>query len=163
MTKHYNAPWSNSLVMASLLVTALCAGGATAILLCAPGALPWTSLLPLAILAGAALFTIRGYTVTTDTILVHRLGWATRLPLAGLQSVRIEPRAMQHSLRLFGNGGLYSFSGLFRNKTLGVYRAFVTDPDGTVVLGYAGRTVVISPSPAEDFIRDLARSIPETF
>src|SRR3954464_11996498 len=99
---------------------------------------------------GGALFTIRGYTVTPDALLVHRLFWTTRLPLAGLQSAQFEPNAMRWSIRTFGNGGLFSFTGWYRNKALGAYRAFVTDPHQTVVLHFPNRTVVVSPSvPAE--------------
>jgi Bacterial PH domain len=120
------------------------------------GLLPWLALLPLAIVCGGALFTIRGYAVTADALLVRRLWWATRLPLAGLCSAAFEPDAMRRSLRLCGNGGLFSFSGLFRNKTLGNYRAFVTDPRRVVVLRFATRTVVVSPSEPEEFVRCIA-------
>ena len=116
------------------------------------------ALLPLAIVCGGILFTIRGYTVTPDALLVHRLFWATRLPLSGLHSAQIEPGAMRWSIRTFGNGGLFSFTGWFRNTTLGAYRAFVTDPHRAVVLHFAGRTVVVSPSAPEDFVRDIRTS-----
>jgi hypothetical protein len=115
----------------------------------------WVALLPLAIICGGALFTIRGYTVTPDAILVHRLFWTTRLPLAGLQSAQFEPDAMRRSLRMFGNGGLFSFTGFFRNKALGTYRAFVTDPRKIVVLHFPRRTVVISPGSPKEFVHDV--------
>jgi DNA-binding transcriptional regulator of glucitol operon len=115
-------------------------------------------LLPLAIIVGSALFTIRGYTVTSDAVLVHRLFWATLLPLAGLQSAQFEPGAMRWSIRTFGNGGLFSFSGFFRNKALGAYRAFVTDPQRTVVLRYSTRTVVVSPEKPEEFAENVTVS-----
>jgi len=120
------------------------------------GLLPWLGLLPLVLLVGSALFTIRGYTVASDAILVHRLFWATQLPLAGLESAQFEPGAMQRSIRTFGNGGMFAFTGCFRNKLLGPYRAFVTDPHRTVVLHYDRRTVLVSPSAPEDFVRHLA-------
>ncbi|HTQ31885.1 MAG TPA: PH domain-containing protein [Opitutaceae bacterium] len=153
--RHYPAPWSTSLIAVSSLATLLCLGSAGAIAWQGRGLPSWVGLLPLAIIAGGALFTIRGYTVAADVILVHRLCWATRLPLAGLESARFEPDAMRRSIRTFGNGGLFSFAGYFRNKPLGAYRALVTDPHQTVVLRYAGRTVVISPSAPEEFVRSL--------
>jgi hypothetical protein len=113
------------------------------------------ALLPLAIVCGGILFTIRGYTVNSDVLIVHRLFWTTRLPLAGLHSAQVEPEAMRWSIRTFGNGGLFAFTGWFRNTTLGAYRAFVTDPHRTVVLQFTGRTVVISPSTPEEFVRDV--------
>lgn len=122
--------------------------------------MPWIALLPLAIIAGGALFTIRGYTVTPDAVWVHRLFWKTRLSLTGLQSARFEPDAMSGSIRIFGNGGLFSFSGFFRNKTLGTYRAIVTDPHLTVVLRFSSRTMVVSPSTPEDFVHEIAIARP---
>jgi hypothetical protein len=153
--KDYQAPWSTSLIAVSSLSTVLCAGIGIVVILSGRGTMPWIALLPLAIIAGGALFTIRGYTVTPDAVLVHRLFWKTRLPLTGLQSARFEPDTMRGSIRIFGNGGLFSFSGFFRDKALGTYRAFVTDPHRTVVLRFPSRIVVVSPSTPEDFVHEI--------
>lgn len=153
--KFHKAPWSTSLIVISSLATLLCAGISAGIIWKSRGTLALPALIPLALILGAALFTIRGYTVTANAILVRRLFWETALPLAGLQSAEFDPKAMRWSLRLFGNGGLFSFTGLFRNKLLGTYRAFVTDPKRAVVLRYESRTVVISPAAPEEFIHDL--------
>jgi hypothetical protein len=115
-------------------------------------------LVPLLLIPGCALFSIRGYSLTAESILVHRLLWTTVLPRAGLESARFEPPAMRSSIRTFGNGGFFSFTGLYWNKLLGSYRAFVTDPKRAVVLRYASRrAVVISPVAPELFVQDLAK------
>ncbi len=152
--KTYDAPWSTSLLVSSSAFTLICVGIAVAIVWSAHGftLIAWG---PLAIIFAAALFSIRGYAVTPDAILVHRLFWKTRVPLAGLQSVQFEPDATLGGIRRFGNGGLFSFSGFFWNKTLGVYRAFVTDARRAVVLRFPDRTTVVSPSAPEDFVREL--------
>jgi hypothetical protein len=152
---HYKAPWSTSLIIMSALGALVCIGVAIGMIWSGRGILSWTVLLPLAIVCGSALFTVRGYTVAPGAILVHRLFWTTRLPLAALQSAQFEPDAMRRSLRTFGNGGLFSFTGFFRNGSLGTYRAFVTDPHRTVVLHFPARTVVVSPSAPEDFVQDV--------
>jgi hypothetical protein len=149
---HYDAPWSKSLIVISSLSTALCV--AVSFSLARIGQ-PWPALGPLAIVIGSALFTIRGYTVTSDAILVHRLLWTTRLSLAGFQSAKVDPRAMRQGIRTFGNGGIFSFTGFFRSRSLGNYRAYVTDPSRTVVLRYAKRTLVVSPAAPEDFVREI--------
>jgi len=118
----------------------------------------WAAWFPLVVLFSAVPFTIRGYTIAADVLLVHRLFWTTRLPLAGLQSAEFEPEAMRRSIRLFGNAGLFSFTGFFRNKLLGAYRAFVTDQHRTVVMRFLKRTVVVSPAAPEEFVHDLAVS-----
>ena len=153
--KTYKAPWSTSLIAISTLATLLCVGIAIGIISENRGLRSSIALLPLALIGGGALFTIRGYTLTPEAILVHRLFWTTRLSLAGLQSAQFEPDAMRWSLRTFGNGGLFSFTGFYRNKAWGAYRAFVTDPHRTVVLRFTKRTVVISPSAPEEFVHDL--------
>ncbi len=153
--KHYKAPWSTSLIIVTSAVTVLLLGITIGMAFYGRGIISWTGLLPLTILVFSVPFTIRGYTVTPDAILVHRLFWTTRLPLSGLESAKFEPEAMRRSVRTFGNGGLFSITGFFYNKALGAYRAFVTDQHQTVVLHYSGRTVVVSPSSPEEFVHDI--------
>jgi hypothetical protein len=85
-------------------------------------------------------------------LVVRRLGWSTRIPLEGLQSVVVDPDALKGSLRLAGNGGLYACTGLFRNKRLGLYRAFVTDLNRCDVLRLPKRPIVVSPDRPEEFV-----------
>lgn len=152
--KHYAAHWGTALVVVSSLTTILCLGCALFVL--KNGGMGYLiSLSILALVIGCALFGIRGYTITPEAILVHRLFWTTRLPRTGLQSAVFEPDVMRSSIRTFGNGGFFSFSGFYRNKTLGTYRAFVTDLHQTVVLRYGQRTVVVSPAFPEEFVHDL--------
>ena len=89
---------------------------------------------------------------------MHRLLWSTVLPRIGLESAQVEPDAMRGSLRTFGNGGAFSFTGFYYNKRLGSYRAYVTDPRRAVVLRYANRRVVLSPDAPEDFVRRPGRA-----
>ncbi len=155
MTRTYHAPWGKSLIFISALATALLAG-VTFSLLASGSQVPWwAAVFPLAIASGSALFVVRGYVVTADLITVRRLGWATQLPRAGLQSAQVLPDAMRGSIRTFGNGGLFSFSGCFHSKTLGAYRAYVTDPHRTVVLRFRDRTVVVSPDDPAEFVGTL--------
>jgi hypothetical protein len=163
--KHYEAPWSTSLIVISVLTIVVCLGVSVGAWWEAqvghhPAPLQWVALLPLVILFGCTLCTIRGYSISSDSILVHRLMWSTALPRAGLQSAQVEPEAMRGSLRTFGNGGAFSFTGFYYNKRLGSYRAFVTDPRRAVVLRYANRRVVLSPAAPQDFVDDLAVAKP---
>lgn len=155
--KNYDAPWSRSLVVISALTSLLCVGISLGLVWNNRGAFPWPGVLPLGVLGAAALFTVRGYTLLPGAVLVHRLCWSTRLPLSGLELARFEPDAMCGSIRTFGNGGLFSFTGYFRNTTLGSYRAYVTDLRRTVVLRFSGRVVVLSPAGPEDFVAQLGR------
>jgi hypothetical protein len=164
--KHYEAPWSTLLIVMSLVTTVICLGIAA----CgwwnlaakhAPGVFGLVVIFPLVLLFATALFTIRGYSISSDSILVHRLLWSTALPRTGLESAEVDLEAMRGSLRTFGNGGAFSFTGFYYNKRLGSYRAFVTDPHHTVLLRYAKRRVVLSPAAPEDFVDDLALPKPQ--
>ena len=157
--KTYKAPWCRLLVVMSTLATLLCLGitfGMPFLPASAHGgeAGMWIRWLPLALVFGCALFTVRGYTITPDAILVRRLFWDTRLPRAGLQAAEFVPGGMCKSIRTWGNGGFFSFTGFYWTRTLRSYRAYVTDLRRTVVLRYERRTIVVSPDRPEDFIRE---------
>ncbi len=157
----YSAPWSLRLKAMSAPVTVICLvlaissvihGGSRmsvqAFLVC--------EVAPFAVMAGALLFTVRGYAITPEAILVKRLLWNTRLPRAGLESATFSPESVRGSIRTWGNGGFFSFTGIFWNRELGSYRAFVTDYSKIVVLRYAGRRpIVVSPGEPEDFAREV--------
>ena len=152
----FGAPWSRLLTGVSIFASAVCLGAGYAAWSAVTRTTGdrstwWASLLPLVVVGAAALFTVRGYTIERDSILVHRLLWATRLPRTGLKSATYDPALISGGIRIFGNGGFFSFTGLFRNKQLGTYRAYLTDPARAVVLRYGDRVVVVSPSDPERF------------
>ncbi len=153
--RQFKAPWGTVLWVMSALATSIC------IAIAALPNSPWARTLPLLGMAVAALFIVRDYRITPDSILITRLMWTTRLPLAGLQSARRPTDADRHSLtiRTFGNGGFYSITGWYWSKALGAYRCFVTDPKRIVILKFARRTIMLSPDAPEEFIRALP---PET-
>lgn len=161
MRSEFDAPWGTLLRVASIVATLLLAGVALLEAVVLPrdllGGWPWRAAvaLPLAILAGAALFTVRGYVLEGGELRIVRLFWHTRLPLDGLTAAWADPEAMRKSLRLFGNGGLYSLTGLYRNARLGNYRAWATDPKRAVVLELPGRKLVVTPDAPERFLEAL--------
>lgn len=109
----------------------------------------------LGLLVGTALFVIRKYTIKPRELLIRRLLWTTHLPLAGLKSAVFQPEAMRGSLRLCGNGGMFSFTGWYHSRALGCYRAFVTDLNQTVVLRFEKKTIVVSPENPERFAAEI--------
>lgn len=116
-------------------------------------------LLPLILLVTAALFTIRGYYLTDKNLVIQRLFWKTKIDLTGLMRIEKDTVAMKKSIRTFGNGGLFSLSGWFRNCKLGNYRAWATDPKRAVVLRFQNRTLVITPDNADRFIEKIRQQI----
>ena len=155
--KTYPAPWGKTLRWVSVLATALLLGVLlTLAAKTGPPIARWLAVLPVLILPGAALFIIRSYTIEPNTLAIQRLLWTTRLPLAGLQSATVEPDVMRRSVRLCGNGGLFSITGWYHSRALGNYRAFVTDLKRTVVLRFPGKTIVVSPENPEAFTAELS-------
>lgn len=150
-SKYYAAHWSGFLVFLTVLQTLVCLIAAFFTLRRGES---WVSFGLLVLILGCALFSIRGYTVTPDAVLIHRLFWATRLPLADLQSANRRVAHPWQGIRI-GNGGFFSFTGWRYSPGDGFYRVFVTDPHHLVALQFPGRKVVVSPSPPEDFILNL--------
>ena len=159
--KTYQAPWGRALIVISSLLVVLAVAsvvGLPHLVSNAPQGMirlvPW--LLPV-IVTCCLPFIIRGYSITDEAILIRRLFWTTRLDRGGLKSADFVPRAMNKSLRTCGNGGAFSFTGWYWSRSLGFYRAFVTDLNRTVVLRFGTRTVVVSPDDPEAFASDLVR------
>ena len=159
MSAMFTAPWSRQLKWLTALTCALLLGVSVAMRLNAPAEPPLMyrigTWLPVLVFAASALCSILGYRIDGRDLLVLRPGWHTRIPLRELQTVEFVPDAMAGSIRLFGNGGLFGFIGLFRSKPLGRYRAYVTNAANTVVLRLARGTYVVSPSSPEHFVRSI--------
>lgn len=156
MALEFHAPWSRSLQMASRITVLILLGTATAGFVMLPARLPLLRLLvlalPAAVLIGALLFMVSGYTLTATALQVRRPLWTTSFALSDLVSVGGDAEALRGSLRLFGNGGLFSFSGVFWNRRLGLFHAYGTDPGRAVVLKFRKRTIVITPDDTQHFI-----------
>lgn len=152
----FKAPWGNTLIAITALTCILLLGIVLLGLLTGPRAQPiWIGLMivmPLTILVMTGLLTVRGYTLTANTLRVQRLLWDTKIALIDLQTAEVAPQAMRNSLRTWGNGGLFSFTGHFRSQKLGAYEAFATDLTRTVVLTFPNRRVVLSPENPEAFV-----------
>jgi len=151
----FEAPWSRSLKVTTflccLLLSIVFLFGA---LNNSVDSVAWEvsmKLVPLALLVITAFFSIKGYRIVENRLFIQRVGWQSTVDLTELQAIEVDPDAMRKSIRLFGNGGLFCFAGLFRNKRLGKYRAFATNPRNAVVLRFPQRTVVVTPEEPESF------------
>jgi len=161
------APWSKNLKLMSAFGTAVLAVVGVSAYHAIPMVSGFAHTLGLGValaltlsLLGSALFAVTGYAVDEAGLHIERPLFATRVSLDGLQRLWSGPEACQGSLRLFGNGGLYSFTGLFRNRTLGTYRLFGTDLRRAVVLQWPARVVVITPADPAAFIAHLQQLFP---
>jgi hypothetical protein len=156
MTLEFGAPWSRSLKTASIFAVVVLVGVATVGVVILPARLPLARLLlaalPLIILGSAFLSSVSGYTLTATALEVARPFGRTAFPLADLVSVGGDAAPFSGALRLFGNGGIFSFTGYFWSRRLGRFRALATDPARAVILKFRRCTLVVTPDDTQRFI-----------
>jgi hypothetical protein len=170
MALEFGAPWSRSLKAASGFAVVTLAGVAAAGIFVMPARMLLARCMmvgvPASVLAIAFLSIVSGYTLTATQLEIERPLWSTVFPLAQLLSVAGDAEVFKGSLRLFGNGGIFSFTGLFWKRGLGLYRAFATDPARAVILKFKKRTIVVTPADPLHFIvrvrTHLATTAPST-
>ncbi len=156
MNRTFAATWSNSLKVISLLSTLLL----PAIVWSFPlpeqmGSIFRGSIraIPVLLLAGCALYTVRGYEVGGGFLNVRRLVWVTRIPLRTLTDAEWRPGSFGWAWRMCGNGGLYSFTGWFYQKSLGSFRALATRTGDAVILKFSDRKpIVVTPDDPGAFV-----------
>ncbi len=148
MKRTFAAPWATSLKVISFLSTILLL--AIMWLLPSPNQPAWLTpalrTLPVVLLAGCALFTVRGYEVADGWLNVRRLLWVTRIPLRTLTDAEWRRGSFGFAWRTCGNGGLYSFTGWYHQRSLGSFRALATRTTDAVILKFSDRKpIVVTP------------------
>lgn len=59
----------------------------------------------------------------------------------------VAPETLKGSIRTFGSGGLFGFTGYFRNKSLGKYTAFISNTRKPLLLFSNGKKKIIVNAP----------------
>lgn len=166
----FACPWDRSLKASTCLAL---------LLLLAPGAalalLPWLHagdsravpflhafpVLALGLVAATWLLSPRAVTVGPGAVRVERRALVVVIPMASIRSVQVlPPHALRGALRTFGCSGLFGHFGRFWSRPLGSFRMYCTSTHRLVLLETDRGRVVISPSPAEDFV-DAVRALRE--
>jgi hypothetical protein len=113
------------------------------------------------ILVGAYAWSPRSYAVSGGSITVNRLAGNARVPLDGVREVRAATKDdFRGCLRLFGNGGLFGYYGLFRTSKLGKSTWYVTNRGKAVVVITGSKTVLFSPDDVDGFIAAIGAPMP---
>ncbi|HUE24461.1 MAG TPA: PH domain-containing protein [Bryobacteraceae bacterium] len=101
----------------------------------------------------AYAYSTREYALSGGAIVVKRLIGDIRVPLADIREIRPgTPDDFTGCVRLWGNGGLFGYYGLFRTARLGRCYWYVTNRSKTVVVVTPNRTMVLSPDDVAGFI-----------
>ena len=115
----------------------------------------------LLILGLAYAFSPRSYSVAGGSVVVRRLVGELRVPLEGVREAR--PAAgddFSGCIRLWGNGGLFGYYGLFRTSKLGKCRWYVTDRSRAVVIVTETKTALFSPEDVSGFLAAVQAAAP---
>jgi hypothetical protein len=91
------------------------------------------------------------YELNGDTLTIElRVGSRQFGPIA---SCRPADEPVSFAVRVWGNGGLFAVTGLYRDKAHGSFRAFVTDPKRLVLVQtVSDEKIVISPSNTAEWV-----------
>jgi hypothetical protein len=155
----FAAPWATSLKGISVLSTILLP--TLLWLLPLPGETGWmiraaVRMAPLVALGACALFTVRGYEVEEGCLNVRRLLWVTRIPLKTLTDAEWRRGSFGWAWRTCGNGGLFSFTGWYHQKSLGSFRALATRATDAVILKFSDRKpIVVTPDDPGGFVESV--------
>ena len=103
----------------------------------------------------------RFYVITDEALLIKRRAGNFRIPLSTIDRVESATKEdMRLTMRTFGNGGMFGFTGYFRNSKFGRMRWFVTQRCNYIVVTTKDqKKYVISPDEPEMMVDDLSRSI----
>ena len=115
----------------------------------------------LLLLGFAYAYSPRSYAISERTLVVRRLIGNVRVPLAGVREARPAAADDFHGcVRLWGNGGLFGYYGLFRTAKLGKCRWYVTNRSHTVILTTEDKTFVLSPDDVSGFLAAIHSAAP---
>jgi hypothetical protein len=102
----------------------------------------------------------RSYLISEGSVFVRRLIGRVGIPLDDIREVRAaEPGDFKGCIRLFGNGGLFGYYGLYRTSKLGKCSWYVTQRDNGVILITREKTVVLSPDDVNGFVAVLKTAV----
>ena len=114
----------------------------------------WVTGLVLGIGVAAALFAPLGYEVRHQAVVIRRLAWNVVIALDTIREAgRVRCEETGFVWRLWGCGGFLGWFGLFRNRGLGEFWAYVGSRRDWVLLTQVdGTKVVLSPDSPDAFL-----------
>jgi len=155
LSASFTAPYDGATKIISALsgLILLSAGTATHNLL--------VTALALALLFVVFAYSPRGYDIAEGSLVIRRMAGSVRLPLLELREARQATKDdFRGCVRVWGNGGLFGYTGTFRTATLGKSTWYLGDRSRAVVLRFGGKTVLVSPGDVEGFLEAMRPYVP---
>jgi hypothetical protein len=76
-----------------------------------------------------------------------------------LKVEKTDTQAMGFLIRMFGNGGIFGYTGYFTSKTFGRMRFFVTNKNKLVLVHLNnGKKIALSPDDQDEFLKAMKSS-----
>lgn len=124
------------------------------------GAFVSTAIL-LAVYCGAYIYRPVGYSLTEETLIVHRPISDVDYSLQTLDSVQIVTKEqLKFTIRTFGVGGFWGYFGRFYNSVYGKMIWYVTRRDQLVLIKTDNKTILLSPDDIASFTLRLKSFVP---
>lgn len=110
---------------------------------------------PLCLILGAAfLFAPKYYIIGEGKISIKRYLGKTSINISDVADIRaIDGSQLKYAIRTFGVGGFFGYYGLYWSKSLGSFKAYITDRNNCVLLQTRqGKRFVLSPDNRLEFV-----------
>ena len=103
----------------------------------------------------------KSYSITEEAVVVNRLAGTFRIPFSSISHViRADRSDMRLAIRTFGNGGIFGFTGTYRNSKFGKMRWFVTQRTNYIVIETTdGKKFVITPDEPEPCFNEILNRV----
>ncbi len=100
------------------------------------------------------LFSVNGFTLQEQKLIIHRPFWNTEIQLPPDVIVEVEPEIKKGLFKTMGNGGMFGYTGGFRNKKLGSFKAYATNWNNAISIRCetTGFCIVVTPEETEYFL-----------
>jgi hypothetical protein len=106
-------------------------------------------------------YSARRYVISGPNIVVRRIIRDAVVPLEDVREVRPAVKDdFRGCIRLWGNGGLFGYYGLFRTSKLGNCTWYVTNRKNSVIVATAKKTALFSPDDVQGFVATIRSSVP---
>lgn len=163
---YFKAPWGNSVIISTIIISAVVLACAYAPLRMArlPGIgikiLGFSVLaLMLGIIVLSYLLSPKGYLIGPNNLTIVRPMRSILISLDRISGVEeASPEILSDSVRLLGCDGLWGQYGEYQNSKLGSYRLYVRKTDSQVIIR-GQDTFIIAPEKPAEFIRNLSQAI----
>jgi hypothetical protein len=95
--------------------------------------------------------------VAADAIVVDRKIKPVQISFTDIKEIRlVEPSDMRMSIRTFGNGGVFGYTGLYYNRKMGSMRWYCTQRKNYVLIATTkGKKMIVTPDEPGAFMNEL--------